>query len=104
MTETLTHTGPLWRWAGGNAAWYFVTIDGAAGDELSATALMRRLESGKRNGWGMLKVTARLGASRWSTTVFPSKEQGWLLPVKKAIRSAEDLSEGDLVFVELELV
>ena len=104
MTETLTHTGPLWRWAGGNAAWFFVTIDGPAGEELSATALMRRLESGKRTGWGMLKVRARIGDSAWSTSVFPSKEQGWLLPVKKAIRAAEDLAEGDAVTVALELV
>lgn len=101
MTETLTHTGPLWRWAGGNAAWFFVTIDGAAGEALSVTALMRRLESGKRTGWGMIKVEAQLGDSRWATSVFPSKDQGWLLPVKKAIRAAEGIGEGDSVTVEL---
>ena len=101
MTETLSHTGVLWRWVGGNAAWFFVTIDGAAGEALSATALMRRLESGKRTGWGMIKVEAQLGDSRWATSVFPSKDQGWLLPIKKAIRTAEGIAEGDAVMVEL---
>lgn len=101
MIETLTHTGPLWRWAGGNAAWFFVSINGAAGEALSATALMRRLESGKRTGWGMIKVEAQLGGSRWATSAFPSKDHGWLLSVKKAIRTAEDIDEGDSVTVEL---
>ena len=101
MTEALTHTGPLWRWTGGNASWFFVTIDGAAGETLSATALMRRLETGKRTGWGMIKVSALVGDSRWSTSVFPSKDSGWLLPVKKSIRTAEGIVEGDEVAVSL---
>lgn len=103
MSETLSHTGPLWRWPGEKAAWFFVTIDGAAGEELSATALMRRLESGKRSGWGMIKVTAQMGDSHWSTSVFPSKDKGWLLPVKKAIRKAEGIVEGDTVSVVLHM-
>ena len=50
--ETVVHTGPLWRWTtpAAAAAWHFVTIDGAAGETLSATALMRRLEGLKKKG------------------------------------------------------
>ena len=46
MHEQVCHTGPLWRWTtpGAPAAWHFVTIDGAAGEALSGTALMRRME------------------------------------------------------------
>ena len=46
MSETLTHTGLLWRWTSstGTGTWHFLTIDGEAGEALSATALMRRLE------------------------------------------------------------
>ena len=63
MTEQITHTGPLWRWSGGNGgAWHFVSIDGAAGEALSATALMRRLEK-TLGGFGSLKVQARIGVS-----------------------------------------
>ncbi len=103
MTERLTHTAPLWRWTGatGTGAWFFVTIDGAAGEALSATALMRKLEGGGR-GFGSLKVTARIGDSRWRTSVFPSKEEGWMLPVKAAVRRAEGIGEGDEVELALE--
>ena len=103
MTETITHTGPLWRWTSpaAPAAWHFVTIDGAAGEALSGTAIMRRLEGNSR-GFGSLKVVATIGESVFKTSVFPSKEIGWLLPVKVAVRRAEGIGEGDLVEVGLE--
>ena len=99
----MVHTGPLWRWStpAAPAVWHFVTIDGAAGEALSATALMRRLE-GLRKGFGSLKVFATIGESTFKTSVFPSKEIGWLLPVKVAVRRAEGIGEGDLVEVGLE--
>jgi hypothetical protein len=104
MTDRLIHTGPLWRWTtpAAPAAWFFVTIDGAAGEVLSGTALMRRLE-GMAKGFGSLKVVARIGASEFKTSVFPSKELGWMLPVKASVRKAEGLDEGDAVTVELTL-
>jgi len=102
VTETLTHTGTLWRWSGGtNGTWHFLTIDGAAGEALSATALMRRMER-TIGGFGSLKVRAAIGDSRFATSVFPSKSQGWMLPVKASVRRAEDLAEGDSVTVMLE--
>lgn len=101
MDELHALSPPLWRWTGGNGAdWYFVTIDGAAGEALSATALMRRLETG-RAGWGSVKVEIKVGASRWSTSAFPSKESGWIVPVKAAVRRAERLSEGQPVMLEI---
>jgi hypothetical protein len=104
MTERITHTGPLWRWtsSSGTGTWHFLTIDGAAGEALSGTALMRRLEK-SIGGFGSLKVSARIGDSVFKTSLFPSKELGWLLPVKAAVRKAEGLSEGDVVEVVLEV-
>ena len=104
LTERITHTGPLWRWTtpSAPAAWHFVTIDSAAGEALSATALMRRLE-GMSRGFGSLKVRVTIGESTFKTSVFPSKEQkGWLLPVKASVRKAEGLGEGDAVELALE--
>jgi hypothetical protein len=102
MTERLTYTGKLWRWTGasGSGSWHFVTIDGAAGEALTGTALMRRLEK-SIGGFGSLKVTARIGDSTFTTSVFPSKQTGWLLPVKATVRKAEGIAEGDAVTVEL---
>lgn len=103
MTEQIEHTGTLWRWTGGtNGTWHFLTIDGEVGEALSATALMRRLE-GLSRGFGSLKVLATIGDSAFRTSVFPSKADGWMLPVKAAVRKAEDLAEGDEVTVVLEL-
>ena len=104
MAERITHTGPLWRWTtpATPAAWHFITIDGAAGEALSATALMRRME-GMSRGFGSLKVAATIGETTFKTSVFPSNETGWLLPVKASVRKAEGLSEGDAVELVLEV-
>jgi hypothetical protein len=105
LTEHLTHTAPLWRWtsASAPASWFFVTIDGEAGEALAATALMRRLEGGLSRGFGAIKVTAQIGATSWRTSVFPAKQAGsYMLPVKAAVRRAEGIGEGDAVEVMLE--
>ena len=104
MAERITHTGPLWRWTtpAAPAAWHFITIDGAAGEALSATALMRRME-GLSRGFGSLKVAATIGATTFTTSVFPSKETGWLLPIKAAVRKAERLIDGEAVTLVLEV-
>ena len=104
MAERITHTGPLWRWTtpAAPAAWHFITIDGAAGEALSATALMRRME-GLSRGFGSLKVAATIGETTFKTSVFPSKESGWLLPVKAAVRKAERLTDGAVVELVLEV-
>jgi len=80
-----------------------VTIDGEAGEALSAIALMRRLESGRRGGFGSVKVRARIGGSEFATSVFPSRDPGWMLPVKASVRKVEGLFEGSEVTVSLEL-
>lgn len=102
-SERLTHTGTLWRWTGSSngGSWHFLTIDGKAGESLSATALMRRME-GSIGGFGSLKVRATIGGSVFATSVFPSRSEGWLLPVKTSVRKAEGLGEGDKAVVELE--
>lgn len=100
--EAHTVTSPLWRWTGGNGGvWTFVTIEGAAGEALSGTALMQRLESGQRSGFGSVKVTVRVGQSEWRTSAFPSKGEGWIVPIKAAVRKAEDLAEGEPVHLTL---
>ena len=103
VTERLTHTGTLWRWSGNSGgSWHFLTIDGEAGEALSGTALMRRMEK-SLGGFGSLKVTATIGDSTFRTSLVPSKELGWLLPVKASVRKAEGIGEGDAVEVVLEV-
>ncbi|MFN5780113.1 MAG: DUF1905 domain-containing protein [Novosphingobium sp.] len=103
VIERITHTGKLWRWSGSSGgSWHFLTIDGEAGEALSGTALMRRMEK-TLGGFGSLKVSATIGDSQFRTSLFPSKELGWLLPVKARVRKAEGIGEGDSVAVTLEV-
>jgi hypothetical protein len=104
LTETITHSGPLWRWTtASGAGLIFLRLTSLAATEISALALMRRLEGGRRRGWGSLKVVAVIGATRWGTSIFPGNEASWLLPVKAAVRKAEGVAEGDRVTVTLEI-
>ena len=64
----------------------------------------RRIEMGKRRGFGSVKVAVTLGESRWQTSLFPNKDGSWFLPIKAPVRRAEEIAEGDDVEVELELL
>ena len=81
----------------------FVRIPPDAAEAIVAHEFERRLEMGKRRGFGSVKVTVTLGESRWQTSLFPNKDGSWFLPVKKPVRVAEGLEYGDAVEVGLEL-
>lgn len=103
----VTHMGTVWLWQGpeGSAAWHFLVIDGPACEAIAAHEAMRRLELGRGRGFGSVRVEARIGRTCWRTSLFPSKAHGgYLLPVKLAVRKAEDLAAGDLAEVRLALL
>ena len=81
----------------------WVPLTGEAADAVAAHELVRRLERGKRRGFGSVKVTVQVGGTRWQTSLFPQKTGGWFLPIKKPVRLAEGLEEGQPVEVLLEL-
>ena len=101
-TETHIIRATLWLWQTDKApaSWHFLTIKGEAAEAIHALALMRRLEFGRKRGWGAIKVTATIGGTTWQTSIFPEKgSKGWLLPVKAIVRKAEGLVAGDEVIV-----
>jgi hypothetical protein len=53
-------------------------------------------------GWGVIPVSARIGRTTWTTSLFP-KDGGYLLPVKAVVRRAERIDLGDEVAVLLRL-
>ena len=87
----------------GYAPMGYLRITPAAAETIVAHEFERRLELGKRRGFGSVKVTVTLGDSRWQTSLFPNKDGSWFLPIKKPVRVAEGLAEGDEVAVELDL-
>ncbi|MEO0870526.1 MAG: DUF1905 domain-containing protein [Pseudomonadota bacterium] len=104
MNGSLTERLPLTRWEGDRGTYHLVTFTGAAAEDLAAHALLDRLELGRRRGFGSIKLTARIGETEWTTSVFPQKGQSeWVLLVSKTVMRAEGLAQGDRVEVELSL-
>jgi hypothetical protein len=50
----------------------------------------------------MIPVTARIGDTEWTTSLWP-KNGGYVVPLKDAVRRAEDVQEGDTVEVGLDV-
>ncbi len=96
VDDIITASGPLIRWTGEKASWYFVTLTGDVVGEIHYAAL------GRTRGFGSVRVRATVGGTSWETSLFPHKESGgFVLPVKAAVRKAEALAEGDEVKLTL---
>jgi uncharacterized protein DUF1905 len=92
-------SAPLWRWKARRDAWFFVTVPADAGDEI------RGLVGDLAGGFGSVRVRVRVGATSWTTSIFPDGAAGsYSLPMKAAVRRAEDLVEGAEVDVDLEVL
>ena len=102
MTETVTCTLPLACWVGERGTYFHVVIDGEVAEAITMAERLRRLEFGARRGFGSVKVMARIGETRWKTSVFPSKTGEWWLLVSKKVMQMEDLELGQDLTVELE--
>ena len=89
----LEFSGEIWFWRG-PAPWHFVTVPVEEGGDLEANA------AAVSYGWGMIPVRARIGRTGWETSLFP-KDGTYVVPVKAAVRAAEQLQVGDTVTVRL---
>jgi len=87
----------LWLWDG-PAAWHFITVPPEESEVIRATVPVTR-------GFGSVRVSVTVGATRWQTSVFPQSSEGtYVLPVKKQVRTAEGITVGDEVDVHLEVL
>lgn len=86
-------TGDIWYWRG-PSPYHFVTVP------TETSRRLRAVSPEVTYGWGMIPVRARIGATEWTTSLFP-KDGGYVVPVKDAVRHAEDLDMGDTVTIRL---
>ncbi|GAA4870136.1 DUF1905 domain-containing protein [Kitasatospora sp. NPDC048365] len=95
-----TFDAELWIWdARRSDSWTFVTLPADASDEI------RDRGAGPRRGFGSQRVRVTIGATSWQTSVFPDSTSGcYVLPVKRAVRTAESLLPGDTATVGVELL
>lgn len=97
MAASYSFRGELWLYPD-EAGWHFITLPLDLAEELRDDA------AAVRKAFGSVKVGASVAGHRWSTSLFwDSKSSSYLLPVKKSVRAAAGIREGDEVDVELEL-
>jgi hypothetical protein len=97
VTAHFTFDAPLWE-HDGEGGWHFVRVPAELSDEVRDQA------GPARRGFGSLRVRATIGATTWTTSVFPDREGCYLLPVKKPVRRAEGLEADDDVTVALDFL
>lgn len=90
--------GPVHRWAA-NPAFFLVSLPKNYSDEI------REISDGLTAGFGSLKVEAEIGAIVWRTSIFPDYGSGLFdLPLKAEIRKKNELIEGSIAQVKLEVL
>jgi len=88
----------LWVWDARRAdTWTFVSLPAEVSEDI-------RERAGPRRGFGSLRVRVTVGGSTWTTSIFPDSTRGYVLPVKRAVRTAEKLAPGDVAAVTVELL
>lgn len=89
-------SGALWYWRG-PAPFYFITVPEEHCEFLRAASKFVTY------GWGMIPAKVRIGATEWTTSLFP-KDGGYIIPVKVRVRKAEALAEDAVVAVRLDVM
>ena len=90
----------LWIWDARRLdSWTFVSLPAEPSEEI------RDLAGRMRRGFGSVRVRATIGTSTWMTSIFPDgTSKCYVLPVKRAIRTAQSLEPGDTTTVTVELI
>ena len=89
----LEFTGEVWYWRG-PAPFHFVTVPEAESEAIADAARLVTY------GWGMIPVTARVGRTEWTTSLWP-KDGRYIVPLKAWVRRDENIELGGQVTVRL---
>jgi Domain of unknown function (DUF1905) len=93
-----TFEATIWEHEAG-ASWHFVSLPEAEADDIDEQY------GHSAAGFGSIRVDVSIGNSNWKTSIFPdTKRATYVLPIKKAIRSAEGLSAGSVALVSLSVI
>ena len=94
MNPTFAFDAELYLWKQ-DGSWVFVTVPLDISEEIDDIVPDRR-------GFGSVKVDVQIGATRWDTSIFPDSTSGcFVLPLKKAVRTAEKIDVGDTAEIDL---
>ena len=90
----------LWIWDARRVdSWTFVSLPAEASEEI------RHIVGGRHRGFGSVRVRVTVGGTTWTTSIFPDgAHNAYVLPIKREVRRAEALEEGDTATVTVELL
>lgn len=80
-----------WR---GPSPYFFAPLPDAPAAEV------RRVSRAVTYGWGVIPVEAQVGGAAFTTSLFP-KDDGYLLPLKDAVRKTAGVTAGDTVAIRM---
>jgi hypothetical protein len=87
----LEFSGEVVHWRG-PSPYFFVAIPAAPSQEIADVASLITY------GWGAIPVTARVGDTTWTTSLFP-RNGAYLLPLRDSVRLGEGIELGEVVSV-----
>lgn len=93
----MTVKGKVWKYHG-IGGWHFLTINKSVSARIKGMALM------PRRGFGSIRVTAKIRKTEWKTSIFPTKEQTYLIAIKADVREKEHIEDGDTISVKITLL
>lgn len=83
----------------GEGAWHFISLP----KDLSVE--IKNAFGGIKRGWGSMPVMITIGKTEWKSSIFPdSKTSTYLLPIKKSVRKAENITQGSDVELLIEIL
>jgi hypothetical protein len=85
----MAFSGTVFEWHG-PAPHHFVSVPEAEAGMIESVSEMVTY------GWGMIPVVVEIGATEWTTSLWP-KDGGYIVPLKADVRRAERIEVGDLV-------
>ena len=91
----LAFTGEVFSWRG-PAPYHFVRVPEPEAAELAGVAPLVSY------GWGMVPVSGRIGATGFTTALWP-KDGSYLVPLKDHVRRAEGVGLDDVVELVLQV-
>lgn len=88
-------TGKIFHWRG-PAPYLFVAVPEKQSGEIKAVSKIATY------GWGVIPVHVQVGKTEWKTSLFP-KDGLYLVPIRLSAQKAENIKEGDMIKIKLEI-
>lgn len=95
MEYEFTQSGQLFEWRG-PSPFHFVKISVPISQSIKAEAQLLSY------GWGVIPIYGQLGETQFTTSLIP-KDGSYLIPIKDAVRKAEQIELGENIEIRFNL-